>query len=209
MALHLWLTYVLACLALTMTPGPSILLGVVHSLSYGARRTLYTAFGDISANFIQMVLVGLGLGVVVAASDTAFHVIKWMGVATLLYLGLKTFFSRQAPHITDEAPGGPMPSRRRLYTQGFMVAAGNPKAIVFFTAFFPQFLNPAHPLLPQLAIMCPTMSVLDFFWVMMYGLSARRAAGAIAGHPLLINRMGGSVLMGAAAILAMVSRHRQ
>ncbi len=208
MDLNVWLAYVAACLVLTMTPGPSILLGVVHSLSYGSRHTLYTALGDISANLIQMVLVGVGLGVVVAASDMAFALIKWAGVATLLYLGLKTFFAGEpaGPGLDGEA--GPVPTHRRLYVQGFMVAAGNPKAIVFFTAFFPQFINPAHPVFPQLVIMCPTMSAMDFFWVMAYSLCARRAATAIARHPMVVNRIGGSVLVGASLILAMVSRSR-
>jgi len=207
MDLHVWLAYVVACLALTMTPGPSVLLGMVHSLSYGSRYTLYTAFGDISANLIQMVLVGLGLGVVVSASDKAFTTIKWVGVATLLYLGLKTFFSGRPASRGVDGLAGPAPSPRRLYAQGFMVAAGNPKAIVFFTAFFPQFINPAHRVLPQLAIMCPTMSAMDFFWVMAYSLSARRAASVIVRHPMMVNRIGGTVLVGASLILAMVGRN--
>ena len=94
MELEIWLTYVAASLILTATPGPSIFLGMVHLLNYGVKNTLYTALGDISANFIQMMLVAIGLGAIVAASETAFQTIKWFGVITLCYLGLKMLLAK-------------------------------------------------------------------------------------------------------------------
>jgi threonine/homoserine/homoserine lactone efflux protein len=81
MTFETWLAFVAASMILTMTPGPSIILGVVHSLNYGVNNTVFTALGDISANFIQMVLVAVGLGIIIASSDLAFQLIKWFGVA--------------------------------------------------------------------------------------------------------------------------------
>lgn len=206
MDLNVYLTYIMAVMLLTMTPGPSIFLGMVHSMNYGIRRTLYTALGDISANFLQMMLVAIGLGAVVAASETAFLAVKWFGVITLAWLGLKMFFTPVKNDILADVSAQPLKSRRHLYMQGFLVAAGNPKAIVFFTAFFPQFIDPNRNLIPQLAIMCPTMTLLDFFWVMTYSASASRMLGTLRRHPRVINRVGGSVLVGAAAFLAFSRR---
>ncbi len=205
MSFETWIAFVIASLVLTMTPGPSILLCVVHSMQYGARRTIATALGDISANFLQMLLVAGGLGVIIASSATAFMLIKWLGVITLLYMGCKMFFSAPA-EMTTETTAAPVISSRKLFSSGFLVAAGNPKAIVFFTAFFPQFIDPSQPLWPQMAIMCPTMALLDFCWVMIYALSARRFLGFMRHHPRLINRAGGSALLGASVFLAFSKR---
>lgn len=204
MNIETWLAFVVASLVLTMTPGPSILLGVVHSMKFGVKKTLVTALGDISANFLQMVLVAIGLGVVIASSAFAFMAIKWFGVATLLYMGLKMLFSTPL-HIEHESQQPAIPNRK-LFLSGFLVAAGNPKAIVFFTAFFPQFIDPTQPIFEQMAIMCPTMAVLDFTWVMIYALSAKKFLGVMQNHPMYLNRVGGSALVAASGFLATSSR---
>lgn len=206
MQLEVWLTYVAACLILTATPGPSIFLGMIHSLNYGVRNTLYTALGDISANFIQMMLVAIGLGAIVAASETAFLTIKWFGVVTLCYLGLKMILSKETRGLSEATVPVSAASAKKLYIQGFMVAAGNPKAIVFFTAFFPQFIDPDRSLVTQMAIMCPTMALLDFFWVMFYSLSAKRMATTFRQKAGVINKGGGAVLVGAALFMAFAKR---
>jgi homoserine/homoserine lactone efflux protein len=201
MSLESWLAFVAATLILTITPGPSIVLGMVHSLNFGARKTLFTALGDISANMIQMLVVAVGLGVVIASSAAAFQVIKWSGVAVLLAMSLQLFRSSQnlnsRPLKTKKA------SPLRLYCSGFLVAIGNPKALVFFTAFFPQFIDPEKLLAPQLAIMCPTMAFMDFAFVMLYALGAKGLLGFLKNHPRLLNRFSGTAMMGAAGLMAM------
>ena len=145
MTIETWLTFCLASLILTMTPGPSILLGVIHSMKYGVNKAIFTALGDISANFIQMIIVAVGLGIIMSTSELAFAVIKWLGVTTLLYMGIKMLFDKPEceAQIVNNSPTAI--SGHRLYLSGFLVAAGNPKAIVFFTAFFPQFIDPTKP----------------------------------------------------------------
>ena len=194
----------LACLVLTATPGPSIFLGVVHSINYGVKRTVFTALGDISANFIQMILVSIGLGVIIANSAVAFDVIKWIGAATLFYMGMKMLLSssknlRQGEQVKAL-------SNSKLYTSGFMVAAGNPKAIVFFTAFFPQFIDTTQPIFPQLAIMCPTMAMLDFTLVMLYAFSANKVLRAGGNKLNIVNRVSGGILVAASGVLALTER---
>lgn len=203
MSIENWIAFVLASMVLTMTPGPSILLGVVHSVNYGVKKTMYTALGDITANCIQMILVAVGLGVVIASSDMAFQAIKWFGVITLVYMGLKMVLAKPASvEVTQQVTS----SRGRLFINGFIVAAGNPKAIVFFTAFFPQFIDPSQPLLQQMLIMCPTMALLDFTWVMIYAMTAKRFLGFMQTRPRLLNRVGGSSLLGASCFLAFSNR---
>lgn len=204
MALETWVAFVIASLILTITPGPSILLGVVHSLKYGVKPTIATALGDISANFMQMLIVAVGLGALIAASETAFQIIKWFGVIVLAYMGLKMLFAKT--HLSTDNHTEPTPSVFNRYASGFMVAAGNPKAIVFFTALFPQFIDPNQPLFQQMAIMCPTMAVLDFTLVLLYATGARRFLHFVQSKPHTINRAGGTALLLASGYLSTTSK---
>lgn len=200
MSLETWLAFVAASVILTMSPGPSVLLGMIHALQFGTRKTLYTALGDITANMLQMVLVAIGLGVIVAQSALAFQVIKWAGVAVLIYMAVKMW--RSAPVLPEEGATAPAAHPLRLFSSGFAVAFGNPKALVFFTAFFPQFIDPAAPFAPQLSIMCPTMAALDFTFVMFYAMGAKQLFGFLRKNPKLLNRASGGMLMAAAGILS-------
>ena len=204
MNLETWLAFVAASLVLTMTPGPSIILGMVHAMKYGPRKTVITVLGDISANFLQMMLVAIGLGAVIASSESAFLIIKWFGIATLVYMGIKMILSKQYQiQAVDEEQAI---AKHKLFLSGFMVAAGNPKAIVFFTAFFPQFIDPSQPLFAQMAILCPTMASLDFTLVMIYALSTKRFLGFMNSHPSFLNRVGGAALIGASLFLLFSQR---
>ena len=89
MTIETWLTFCLASLILTMTPGPSILLGVIHSMKYGVNKAIFTALGDISANFIQLIIVAVGLGIIMSTFELALAVSKWLGVTTSLFLSIK------------------------------------------------------------------------------------------------------------------------
>lgn len=204
MQLETFLAYIIACLVLTATPGPSIFLGVIHSINYGVKRTVFTALGDISANFIQMILVSIGLGVIITNSAVAFDVIKWIGAATLFYMGIKMLLSSSKK--LQQGNKVKTLSNRKLYTSGFMVAAGNPKAIVFFTAFFPQFIDTTQPVFTQLAIMCPTMALLDFTLVMLYAFSANKVLQTSGNKLNIINRISGGVLVAASGALALTER---
>lgn len=203
MTFETWLAFAAASLLLTMTPGPSILLGMVHSLNFGARKTVYTALGDISANMVQMLLVAIGIGVVLAHSAFMFQAIKWTGVLVLLFMGWRAW---HAPSSYE--PDGEKTRRDdaiKLFASGFLVAIGNPKALVFFTAFFPQFIDPAKNLQSQLLLMCPTMALLDFSFVMLYAAGAGELLGFLKKHPRALNRLSGSVLMTAAGVLGTMS----
>lgn len=205
MNIETWISFVAASLILTVTPGPSIFLGIAHSVSFGVRRVVYTALGDITANFLQMLLVSIGLGVVISTSEYAFNFVKWFGVITLAYLGVKMFLSKSEGFKNADININTR-SNLKLYISGFMVAAGNPKAIVFFTAFLPQFIDSSKPVLQQLAILCPTMAILDFTLVMLYALMAKKVVSANSSRINTINKVSGGLLVGASGLLAASNR---
>ncbi len=212
MSFEIWLSFSFLVFLLVLTPGPSVLIGMSHALRYGARPTLMTALGDVTANMIQMVIAAVGLGALLATSAEAFAVVKWCGVAFLLVIGLMSFF-RKSKAIKDKtgietkrSTGYEIASRRKLFREGFLVAAGNPKAIAFFGALFPQFVDPGAPLAPQLLILGATFVVLDYTFVMIYAMGAARIMPWLVrrGGDNMIARVSGGVLIVAAGLLSLI-----
>ena len=148
MTLETWTLYVATVLVLMSTPGPSQLLMLSNSGAHGFGRGLFTAAGDLSANALQMLAAGLGLAAIVAASATALSVIKWAGVAYLIWLGIR-MIRRAKPDDPKLAAAQPRVSAKTLWMQGFLTSAANPKAVVFFAALFPQFISGDSAFWPQ------------------------------------------------------------
>ncbi len=197
MTFDIWLGYLAVALTFLITPGISHLLMLSNSLAYGAKRSLATAAGDLSANTLQMLAAGLGLAALVTQAPKLFLVIKWAGVAYLVYLGLKMLLG-QSPKTAKKAV-----SAAQLYQQGFFTSASNPKAVVFFAALFPQFISPDAPLAPQLAILTITYLVLDGCFLLFYGFSADQISKRLeADKAHWVNRAGGVFILIAAAVLA-------
>ena len=151
MTLETWLLYIGTVLIFMSTPGPSHLLMLSVSMSHGFKKSLATAAGDLTANAIQMLLAGLGLAALVTGSQYGFSIVKWAGVSYLIWIGLRQIiasFNRviDSPEVSEV-------SLLRLWLRGFITSAANPKAVVFFAALFPQFLDPGHALLPQIGIL--------------------------------------------------------
>lgn len=206
MPFHTWLAFAAVTLVVSYTPGPNMLLSISSGLLHGPRRALVTAAGLIVSMWVLMTASMVGLGAVLAASATAFQAVKWCGVAYLAWLGVKLW---RAPPVDMSPLGAVAPPRRRtLLVQAFGVGISNPKAIIFFTALFPQFVDPALPFLPQMLILAATFTAIEFCMIM----STASGAGSLA--PWLsrgergrwINRVSGSVLLVAAAVLASVRR---
>ncbi len=195
-----WLLYVATVLVFMIAPGPSHLLMLSVSLSNGFQRSLATAAGDLSANAIQILLAGLGLGAVVAASRYGFAIIKWAGVAYLVWMGLRQIIaSFRARGSMHDAPPAAV---RDLYLRGFITSAANPKAVVFFAALFPQFLNPEHAFGPQILVLGATYIVIDGCFLAAYGKGASWLAARLRNqHKAWIERAAGASLITAAALL--------
>jgi threonine/homoserine/homoserine lactone efflux protein len=145
-----WLAFVAAATAMLLIPGPTILLVIGQSLGGGARNALPLAAGVALGDLTAMSLSLAGMGALLAASATAFTVLKWAGAAYLVWLGVRLW---RAP--VDAAAAPPLPARRAM-REAYVVTALNPKSIVFFVAFVPQFLDPARAFLPQAAILVAT-----------------------------------------------------
>jgi len=181
------------------TPGPSHLLMLSNSLSNGFRRSTATAAGDLSANFLQMILASLGLAAILTSSQTTFLVIKWAGVAYLVYLGLKLICSEQVVSKSSEKR-----SIKVLYWQGFITSAANPKAVIFFAALFPQFLSAEQPLLPQFLILSVTYLSVDGLFLCLYGKFADAfRMQVLERYGRFLSVLSGSLFLAAALLLGL------
>lgn len=203
MHLSTWLLYVLAVIVLTMTPGPTVLMCISNSVQFGARRAMLSAAGSTTAIVGVMALSVLGLGAVLAASETLFNALKWLGAAYLAYLGLTSLFSK-AGRIAFSESAAPSTTDFKLFGQGLLVGASNPKALLFFSALFPQFIDPAAPQLPQFAVLCATFVFFELLWLVIYSLLATRAKSWLQAprRALAFNRLTGAVFLLAAGAVA-------
>lgn len=203
MSLEHWLAFAAASAVLLAIPGPTVLLVVSYALGHGRRATAATVAGVALGDFTAMTASMLGLGALLAASSALFVTLKWIGAAYLVYLGYKLW---RAPVRTDGPLAATEPEARagRIFLHVYAVTALNPKSIVFFVAFLPQFIDPALPLLGQLLTFEATFLVLASANALTYALMASAARRTIRrpGVQRAVNRVGGSLLMGAGAITA-------
>ena len=202
MTLFTWLLYVLAVLVLTVTPGPSVLMCVSTAVKLGARKAMLASIGSTTAIVGLMTLSALGLGTALAASETLFSVLKWLGAAYLAYIGIKSLLS-SAPDI---AVSGAVESstNARLFGQGFLVGASNPKALLFFGALFPQFMVPNAPQLPQFLVLGATFVFFELLWLTVYAFTAARGQRWLRQprRATQFNRATGVIFLAAAGWLA-------
>jgi threonine/homoserine/homoserine lactone efflux protein len=209
MTLQTFFLYLAAVFVLTVTPGPSVLMCITNGIHHGVRRAFAGALGSVTAVCLIMVVSAAGLGAILAVSEKVFLILKWCGVAYLAYIGVRTFFSTQSTIGVDEghAPATAK-SRASLYWQGFLVGGSNPKALLFFTAFFPQFINPQAAQLPQFLVLGATFVCFELFWLTFYAHFAARVAPWLRtpGRAKMFNRLSGATFIGAGALLATVKR---
>jgi threonine/homoserine/homoserine lactone efflux protein len=210
MTLQTFFLYLAAVFVLTVTPGPSVLMCITNGIHHGVRRAFAGALGSVTAVCLIMVVSAAGLGAILAVSEKVFLILKWCGVAYLAYIGVRTFFSTQSTIGVDEghAPATAK-SRASLYWQGFLVGGSNPKALLFFTAFFPQFINPQAAQLPQFLVLGATFVCFELFWLTFYAHFAARVAPWLRtpGRAKMFNRLSGATFIGAGALLATVQRN--
>jgi homoserine/homoserine lactone efflux protein len=159
MTLSTYLLYLLAVTLLIVTPGPTMLMTLTNSVNHGPWRAVASLSGALAANFGIMVLSALGMGAVLAASEAAFTTLKVIGAAYLIWLGIRTF---RGGASLDLGGQGEAPRGSSLFMQGVLVGASNPKSLLFFTAFFPQFIDPSAAFLPQFLLLSLTFVLGDF-----------------------------------------------
>ena len=203
MTFEIWTAYVVTVLAMMSTPGPSQLLMLSTSMTQGFRRSLATAAGDLTANALQMIAAGFGLAAIVLASQSLFIAIKVAGVLYLLWLGYQMIFRSASGDAGGDAPPEPLTT---LWIRGFVTSAANPKAVVFFAALFPQFLDTTEPLFAQVATLTLTYIAMDGLFLLAYGLGSGWLAQRLSGGGArLVNRIGGGFIIAAAVMLGLKS----
>jgi threonine/homoserine/homoserine lactone efflux protein len=204
-----WITYVGVITALIIFPGPVALLCTTHGLRFGRHRAFATVLGGGVASLVLMTLSALGLGAVLATSETAFFVLKLLGGAYLVYLGLQAWLAAPSSPVATASEPAP-PSVRPasgLFRQGFLVGIGNPKDLLFFAALFPNFITIGEPQMLQFAILALTWLVIDTTLMTLY---ATAGAGLgrwfdSPGRLRAFHRTTGGLFLGAGGTLIATS----
>jgi len=201
MSFELWAAFALASAIVVVIPGPTVVLVISYALGHGRRPALAIVAGVALGDFTAMTASILGVGALLAASAALFTALKWIGAAYLVYLGIRLW---RAPVVEPRAPGAPALDTRRAFFHAYAVTALNPKSIVFFVAFLPQFLDPAGNVALQLAAFEATFLVLATLNAAAYALMASMARGAIRRPAVqkAVNRAGGSLMIGAGLLAA-------
>ena len=175
MSFNFILLYSMTVFIASIIPGPSMLLALTHGMQYGAKRTIVSALGNVTVTLIQASISIAGLGTVLIASETIFQLIKWAGAAYLIYMGISIFCSSKvllSPNGFNHSTK--WNSLRKMYLQAVFVTAGNPKAIVFFTAVFPQFIDLNATYLSQLCILLSICAFIAFSCFMIYAIGGQK-----------------------------------
>lgn len=174
MDLATWIPFFFATVAISLSPGPGAIAAMSAGLNHGFRRGQVIAFGLALGVWTQLLVVGVGLGALLATSTAAFATVKWLGVAYLVWLGVAQWRSPSAPITAEAGAQAAAVSRASLFLRGWTVNALNPKGTVFLLAVMPQFLNPMHDLLPQYLAIGATFGTVEFCVMSGYvGLAAR------------------------------------
>jgi threonine/homoserine/homoserine lactone efflux protein len=196
-----WL-YVLTEAALSLSPGPAVMLVIAYGLTQGARRSVFASLGILSANAIYFALSATALGAVLVASKTFFTAVKWIGAAYLVYLGLSALFGRRSPITVSNSSARGM-TRTAIYLSGLTLQLANPKTLIFFVAILPQFVDPSLPIGAQMMWFAVGSVVPEFFILAGYGFVASRAAHLAADprYAQWTDRVAGALVLAAAALV--------
>jgi len=207
-SIETWLAFFAASCLISLSPGAGVISCMAAGLRFGLARAMWNIFGLIVGIMFVLLIVAAGLGALLAASTVAFTVVKWLGVAYLVWLGVAQW--RAAANAMDAASADADLSgtRRQLLLRGFLVNATNPKGIVFMLAVLPQFIDTARPQLPQYLICAATLVVTDLVTMTAYTAFAAKALRMLREprQIRLLNRTFGGLLVAMGALLATFKR---
>jgi threonine/homoserine/homoserine lactone efflux protein len=201
MTLESWLAYVATVFIFLVSPGPSHLFMLSTTLSHGFKKSWATGAGDLSAHLWQIAVASIGLVSFIYAFQNLFVIIKWAGVAFLIYLGIVQFKKKSTTVNRSKGNGQCLMS---FFWRGFLTSSANPKAVVFFAALFPQFINTSEPTAYQFSILGLTYIVIDGCFLMFYGYFADWLSSRFEMHiDKYLNKISGSLLVGSAILLGL------
>ena len=195
MELSTWLLFSGIALVATISPGPAVLLSITNSLMYGFTKSVFSSLGNITGILIVSSAAALGLGAILQTSTLLFTIVKFVGAIYLVYLGirqwrLKHFFGGKSVETPKRTQGN-----KKMFVQGLLVALSNPKAVLFFTAFFPQFVDLSKPIAIQFLVLTSTFMIFSFLSLATYALSARFTTSWLVkgDRTIWFNRISGTV----------------
>jgi len=203
MAVELYVTFVIATAILIAIPGPNVALIVANSIQHGRRFGLITVAGTSAAMVPQLVLTVAGMTGVLTIFSNVFELVRWIGVAYLVYLGIESV--RAQPVDLTKVAAEPK-SPRQIFLRGFLVSLTNPKTLLFYGAFFPQFVDVSGNALQQLGVLSATFLIIAIALDACWAIAGGRMRGALAGRGVLRNRLTGAFYFGAALGLASARR---
>jgi homoserine/homoserine lactone efflux protein len=206
MTLATWITFFLACWAISLSPGPGAIASMTAGLNQGFRRGYFTVLGLVLGIWTQMIVVVIGLGAVIKTSETAFTAMKLLGAAYLVWIGISQWRAGDRPLVaTTDAP---LRSRKQLVLRGWAINATNPKGTVFMLAVVPNFIDLSHPLFAQYLVIMMSLSFTDLVVMAGYVALAARMLRALdePHHVRIMNRCFGGLFVVAGSLLAAFRR---
>lgn len=207
MTWQVWSAFFVIEAVLCITPGPAVLFVLSQALTRGVGKTVWSIGGILASNTTYFILSATGVGAILLASYDLFFAIKWIGAAYLVWLGVRAFLGKSNTLSIRRADASPV-LRPRLFLNGFVLQMSNPKALIFFTAFVPQFLNPHAAIVPQVAILAVTSVCIEFAVQLIYATLADRVSH-LASQPRfarVTDRIAGTLLIGAGIGMAAIRR---
>ncbi len=204
MELHVYLAFVIATTIMIALPGPSVLLTVAHSISFGWQRALSTVAGATMGIAVQLIVAAIGLTSLLNVVAEAFEWLRWAGAAYLVYLGIRQWQSAGKPLEIESSSV----SKTNLFVQGLIITIPNPKSLIFIAAFLPQFIAAGHPLGLQFAFIVPTFLVITFTVTSVWALVAGSVSGFLRSKRAFqsVLRTAGGLMVLAGAGLALARR---
>jgi homoserine/homoserine lactone efflux protein len=206
MTLATWITFFFACWAISLSPGPGAIAAMSAGLNHGFRRGYFMVFGLILGIWTLVGIVVVGLGAIIAASNTAFTALKFLGAAYLVWIGISQWRASDRPLVAST--DAPVLTRKQLIVRGWAINATNPKGAVFMAAVVPNFIDLSHPLIPQYLIIMMSLSLTDLVVMAGYVALASRVLRALnePHHVRIMNRCFGGLFVVAGTLLASFRR---
>lgn len=208
MTMENWLLFASLALVAAITPGPAILLATSQRIRFGMHAAVASMLGNITGLFIMSLLAVLGLTTIILMSTTLFTLVKFLGAAYLVYLGVKLWREGFGAVVDEQGGAGglrPWPGFRSCYLQGLLVALSNPKAIAFTTALFPQFVDATGNVALQFGLLIVTFMTLSFLCLFGYALLAGRAGREHRRWKRYLGRLFGSAFIGSGIAIAVAT----
>lgn len=201
---HVYLAFVVATTIMIALPGPSVLLTVAHSISFGWRPALSTVGGETAGIAVQLIVAAVGLTSLLAIVAEAFEWLRWAGAAYLVYLGIKQWRSANDPLQIDTSSV----SKTNLFVQGLVITIPNPKSLIFIAAFLPQFIDSTRPIGLQFAIIMPTFLIITFAVTSIWALVAGNVRGVLQSRQAAksVSRTSGGLMIMAGVGLTLARR---